>query len=139
MFLFISNFTTVAPKLKVGAAWTQAQVLAKGGVENSAEVVEEQGSFLDFNIKVYIHYSTAQTRAGTRAGAGGGTEAVQGGGPPRGGDRHASPLAGDPRGANGLPRGRGFGCASGREPRVCRSPGAPGEVGRPRMTAHTQP
>ena len=23
--------------------------------------VEEQGSFLDFNIKVYIHYSTAQT------------------------------------------------------------------------------
>ena len=24
--------------------------------------VGEQGSFLDFNIKVYIHYSTAQTR-----------------------------------------------------------------------------
>ena len=46
-----------------------------------------------------------------------------------GGDRRASPLAGDPRGAKGLPRGRGLGCASGREPRVCRPPGARG--GRP--------
>ena len=61
----------------------------------------------------------------------------QGGGPPRGGDRHASPPTGDPRGAKGLPRGRGLGCASGREPRVWREPGAPGEVGRPRMIAHT--
>ena len=62
--------------------------------------------------------------------------ALQGGDPPRGGDRHASPLAGDPRGAKGLPRGRGLGCASGKEPRVWRPPGAPGEVGRPRMMAH---
>ena len=28
---------------------------------NTTWEVEEQGSFLDFNIKVYIHYSTAQT------------------------------------------------------------------------------
>ena len=38
-----------------------------------------------------------------------------------------------------MPRGRGLGCASGREPRVWRPPGAPGEVGRPRMMAHTPP
>ena len=36
-----------------------------------------------------------------------------------------------------MPRGRGLGCASGRELRVCRPPGAPGEVGRLRMIAHT--
>ena len=29
---------------------------------NTTWEVGEQGSFLDFNIKVYIHYSTAQTR-----------------------------------------------------------------------------
>ena len=28
---------------------------------NTTWEVGEQGSFLDFNIKVYIHYSTAQT------------------------------------------------------------------------------
>ena len=28
---------------------------------NATWEVGEQGSFLDFNIKVYIHYSTAQT------------------------------------------------------------------------------
>ena len=34
-----------------------------------------------------------------------------------------------------MPRGLGLGCASGREPRLCRPPGAPGEVGHPRMMA----
>ena len=30
---------------------------------NTTWEVEEQGSFLDFNIEVYIHHSTAQTGA----------------------------------------------------------------------------
>ena len=69
-------------ELRVGAAYTQTGVLAKGGAKGSAGEIEELGRKLGL--------------AGARP--------PQGGGPPRGGDRHASPLTGDPRGAMGLYR-----------------------------------
>ena len=75
----------------MGAAYTQTGVLAKGRAKGSTGEIEELGREMGL--------------AGACP-------------PPQGGDRHASPLAGDPRGAKGLPRGRDLGCASGSEPRV---------------------
>ena len=67
--------------MRVGAAYTQTGVLAKGRAKGSAGDIEELGREL---------------------GLAGACPPPQGGGPPRGGDRHASPLAGDPRGGEGL-------------------------------------
>ena len=64
--------------MRVGAACTQTGVLAKGGAKGFAGEIEELGR---------------------EKGLAGACPPPQGGGPPRGGDRHASPLTGDPRGA----------------------------------------
>ena len=92
----------------MGAAYTQRGVLAKG----RARILQRELGSWDAIWDWRGHAPPTS----------------KGEGPPRGGDCHATPLTGDAGGAKGLPRGRILGCASGREPRVCRPPGAPGEA-----------
>ena len=94
--------------MRVGAAYTQTGVLAKGG--RRALLGKLRGWDASWDWRGHVHPQRREPTAGR--------------GPPR-----KSPSR-RPTGAKGLPRGRGLGCASGSEPRVWRPPGAPGEVSR---------